>query len=40
MAYFPSVANKLAWPALGVGGLLFTLASRGLLRKPVNDSSA
>lgn len=33
MIYFPTTAVYLAWPALGVGVVLFILASKGLLRK-------
>ena len=33
MIHFPAIAVYLVWPALGVGALLFVLASRGLFRR-------
>lgn len=34
MAYFPTLARPLAWPAVVAGAVLLLLASRGLARKP------
>lgn len=31
--YYPGVVGPLAWPAIGVGIILFVLAARGLVRK-------
>lgn len=35
----PSVAVAAAWPAIGVGFVLFVLAARGLVRKPTDPTA-
>ena len=34
MAYFPSIASPVAWPAIVVGVVILLVAARGLLRRP------
>jgi uncharacterized protein involved in response to NO len=38
--YFPAVASTLGVPALGLGALLFAIASIGLFRQSSADKSA
>ena len=40
MAYYPSVASRLAWPAVLVGFVVLLVGSRGLFRRPPQKPTA
>jgi hypothetical protein len=40
MAYYPSVASTLAWPAVLAGIVILLVGSRGLFRRPPEKPTA